>query len=108
MFLLTGNAAVHHPADHAEQEEQITHEVAVIPTSCGGETNMSRLRLITLACCFVLLTQTVEGEVSGKETLSSLLNGGCDVWQDILTMVIVVSMLAFAHINGYRNRLCHP
>lgn len=41
VFLLTGNAAVHHPADHAEQEEQITHEVPVIPTSCGAETNMS-------------------------------------------------------------------
>lgn len=40
-FLLTGNAAVHHPADHTEQEEQITHEVAVVPTSCRGETNPS-------------------------------------------------------------------
>lgn len=43
MSLLTGNAAVDHPADHAEQEEQITHEVAVISTSCRGETNMSPL-----------------------------------------------------------------
>ena len=40
-FLLTGNAAVYHPADHAEQEEEVTHEVAVIPTSCRGETRMS-------------------------------------------------------------------
>ena len=45
--LLTGNAAVHHPADHAEQEEQITHEVAVISTSCRGETNMSPLTVFT-------------------------------------------------------------
>lgn len=32
--VLTGDAAVDHPADHAEQEEQIAHEVSVIPTSC--------------------------------------------------------------------------
>lgn len=31
---LTGDATVDHPADHAEQEEQVTHEVPVIPTSC--------------------------------------------------------------------------
>lgn len=49
-LVLTGNAAVHHPADHAEQEEQIAHEVAMIPTSCGGETNMSRLILVAPVC----------------------------------------------------------
>lgn len=31
--LLTADAAVHHPADHAEQEEQVTHEVAMIAAS---------------------------------------------------------------------------
>lgn len=37
--LLTADAAVHHPADHAEQEEQVTHEVAMIAASCeGGKT----------------------------------------------------------------------
>lgn len=53
-FLLTGNAAVNHPADHAEQEEQITHEVAVISTSCRGETNI----LITFVCLFVCFRET--------------------------------------------------
>lgn len=48
-LVLTGDTAVHHPADHAEQEEQITHEVAVIPTSCGGkQTHQSTL--ITSVC----------------------------------------------------------
>lgn len=28
-----GDAAIHHPADHTEQEKEVTHEVTVIPTS---------------------------------------------------------------------------
>lgn len=35
--LLTANAAVHHPADHAEQEKQVTHEVAMVAASCEGK-----------------------------------------------------------------------
>lgn len=38
---LTGNAAVYHPADHAEQEEEVTHEVAVVSTSCRGERHVA-------------------------------------------------------------------
>lgn len=44
--LLTADAAVHHPADHAEQEEQVTHEVAMVAASCEREKKYKKLRCI--------------------------------------------------------------
>uniref|UniRef100_I3K242 Cysteine and glycine-rich protein 1 n=1 Tax=Oreochromis niloticus TaxID=8128 RepID=I3K242_ORENI len=53
-----GDTAVHHPADHAEQEEEVTHEVAVIPTSCTQETSVLMLQRYTSSSQFNCLNRT--------------------------------------------------
>lgn len=49
MSILTADAAVHHPADHTQQEEQVAHEVAVVPASCrreGGSVSTAQVLLV--------------------------------------------------------------
>lgn len=62
---LTGDAAVYHPADHAQQEEQVTHEVAVIPTSCRSQANKSCPVLVVYVCLWL---RFVKGKFRGVKT----------------------------------------